>query len=192
MVRNRNLTRVTLAFLLTHGLLAQSFEAKINQCLWIYSNSTARFKIINDITIKTMSLMKRMTVPNRIGNEVSFDFIPGSLDQEPIIITGGLWYKIEYFKGFSNVLTTQSNFKEVLVEVENMRTEVERQTKVINELSSKGHPIIIVSRETQPESIYESLKKGLIPSYANTAPEVAELLKTGKFKKNDRKYSIKS
>ena len=136
--------------------------------------------------------MKRMTVPNRIGNEVSFDFIPGSLEQEPIIITGGLWYKIEYFKSFSSVLTTQSNFKEVLVELESMRTEVERQAKVINELSSKGHPIIVISRETQPESIYESLKKGLIPSYANTAPEVTTLINSGKFKKNDRKFTIKS
>ncbi|MCB0369833.1 MAG: hypothetical protein KDD45_10445, partial [Bdellovibrionales bacterium] len=163
MVRNcftklLSLSIVLITFSPVYGLAQQ----KIDRCLWSYANINSKVDIINNIAIKNLSERKQLTAKTSRGDLISYNFIPGSLDKEPVVVNGGLWYKIQYFDGFNNLLTAQSLLKETLF------SEAQRHNEDLNYLIASGHPIIIVSRSTQPESIYNSLKENVIPSHVNT------------------------
>jgi hypothetical protein len=172
MDRKRLTKYLSLSLLLSYGITVNA--AEIDRCLWGYANIQSKVNIINKIAMSAIQSKEQMNIKSSRGDIVTFDFIPGSKDQEPVVITGGLWYKIQYFEGFSNVLTAQSLLKETLMQ------EAAKQEQLIKSLSAKGHPIIIVSRSTQQESVYNSLKNGVLPSYTNTSSLSPELRKMKK------------
>lgn len=157
MVRKPTLKLLPIALMLSLGSLSQA--ESINKCLWTYSGAAGKVKILNDIALSRLQNKKQMTVTSKRGDIVTFDFIPGALNQEPIVINGGLWYKIQYFDMFNGILTSQSLLKETLLD------ESKNQLEMIQGYLAKGHPIVIVARATQPESIYASLKNSVIPSF---------------------------
>lgn len=157
MVRKPTRKLLSIAFILSIGSLTHA--ESINKCLWAYSETAGKVKILNDIALNRLQNKKQMSVTSKRGDIVTFDFIPGSPNQEPIIINGGLWYKIQYFDMFNGILTSQSLLKETLLD------ESKNQLEMIQGYLAKGHPIVIVARATQPESIYTSLKNNVIPSF---------------------------
>lgn len=157
----------------------------INKCLWTYSTSEGKFKIINEIASRILKQQEQLIIKSSTrGDLITFNFVPGSLKQEPIEIAGGLWYKIAYFQNFTNILTSQNLFKEVFSHEEF------QQIQHINSLIAKGHPIIIPARVTQPESIYNSLKNNLLPSFSQTH-KLPENLRKMKKAKHQQAISLK-
>lgn len=133
--------------------------ASINSCKWFYSNPYERLTIINELTDQVYSKKERRSVKNRQGDIIAYDFIPGSLKKKPIVISGGLWYKIQYFEIFTKFATQQSLASDIFSGAEKMLHQA------IKELVVNGNPIIITSRKTQPESIQASLSEKLQPPF---------------------------
>lgn len=162
MVRYRLLKSASFVFALSTLGYHQHLKAEtINKCLWTYSSIAGKAAILNKIALERLQNKKHLTVKTSRGDIQAFDFIPGSPNQEPVVISGGLWYKIAYFENFEGILTSQSLLKETLLD------ESKNQLEMINGYLAKGHPLIIAARSTQPESIYASLKKGITPSFKN-------------------------
>lgn len=162
MARNRFVKSASFVFALSMvGFKQYSQAESINKCLWSYSSTSGKVNILNKIAIERLQNKKQMTVKTSRGDLQTFDFIPGAPNKEPVVINGGLWYKIQYFENFNGILTSQSILKETLLD------ESKNQLEMIHGYLAKGHPIIVVARTTQPESIYSSLKAGITPSFSN-------------------------
>jgi hypothetical protein len=139
---------------------ARSTKAEaVNKCEWIYSDIESKVRIIHEIAERKFAKKSRSAIKTSRGDVVSFDFIPGSLNKEPLIIDGGLWYKIEYFDFFNRITTQQSLLKEVF------DNDGELTSGSLHQFIVEGHPIVVIARATQPESIYASLKNGITPSF---------------------------
>lgn len=119
------------------------------------------------------SAKQQRTMTTSNGNLVSYDFIPGSLEQEPILMLGGLWYQIKNFETFFNNESVQSEVREGLIK------DIDLMLNQMHEYVTQGHPVIIPARATQPESILASLKSGKIPNFVDGFfPELKKQVKT--------------
>lgn len=136
-----------------------SYADKVNQCQWFYSEASDKIQIVNQHVLSSYSKKVRKTLTTTRGDIVAYDFIPGSLKEEPVLILGGLWYKIQFFEMFSKLTTQQDMINDFIT------WEEKAAAKTIQNLILAGHPIIVASRSTQPESILASLAVGIKPSY---------------------------
>ncbi len=146
------------------SLTFQFAKADKLSCQWFYSDETARIEMIGRMTETAYGKKVQKAIKTRRGEVVAFDFIPGSLDKAPIVVSGGLWYRISYFNMFNKVFTQQSLIKNAFNGAEQMLS------SSIGDLVSSGHPIIITARSSQPESIMVALKNLADPSSINSEP----------------------
>ena len=152
--------RVIFKTVVSVSLLFQIAHAeKINTCQWHFSSFKERFEIINKVAERSFANKVRKSVKTKRGDIVAYDFIPGSLEKDPIVIEGGLWYKIQYFDLFNRLMTQQGLMKDVFAGAEKL------MGSSIQDLVAEGHPVVIISRATQPESIAASLAEGVKPSF---------------------------